>query len=338
MSDTRTAPVKISEAAAPMSSGPASRPSMAPALVRDRMTTPVVRVQSMARVTRVARLMEARQISSVPVMEKGRLVGIVSTTDVLRSRVVEPMSDSEIDEAKRRITRGANASATPAPTTSTPKGSGPAGSDGPPEPPAAVWRVKDIMTSPVVITHPNERVDEAAWRMVAARVHRLVVVDHLAPREGEQREDDAQLVVGILSARDVLEELMSRRLDNPLRDIMSTPVETIELGDSVEQALERLVASNLHGLVVVDGLAPIGVFTHQEALSARRLPPTLRSSPVEQVMSYETICVDASTPIWRAAAYAVQTNVRRLLVCENKHLVGITSVIDLAGALARSPV
>lgn len=261
-------------------------------LVSDRMTSPVIRVQAMARATRVARLLESRHISAVPVIDDGQLVGIVSTTDILRSRLLSDPSD---DLAVARL------------------------------------RAKDIMTAPVVITHPQEPIDEAAWRMVAARTHRLVVVDH--PTDASP---DAEPVRGILSARDVLEELMSRRLTIPVREVMSTPVESIGIGDPTSEAVARLIETNVHGLVVVDGLAPIGVFTHQEALAARRLPRDLRSCPVEEMMSFETICIDASTPIWRAAAYAISTNVRRLLICESKHLVGIASLIDLVSALARA--
>jgi CBS domain-containing protein len=262
-------------------------------LVRDRMTAPVIRVQAMASASRVARLLESRKISAVPVIDQGQLVGIVSTTDILRSRLLQRDDGDELAAAR--------------------------------------VRVNDIMTSPVVITHPEEPIDGAAWRMVAARVHRLVVVDSTT-----EEFPDREPVRGILSARDVLEELMTRRLKTPVREIMSTPVESIAIGDPTHEAIHRLIETNVHGLVVVDGLAPIGVFTHQEALAARRLPRDLRSCPVEEMMSFETICMDASTPIWRAAAYAVATNVRRLLICESKHLVGIASLIDLVSALSRA--
>lgn len=248
-------------------------------LVRDRMTSPAITVRAEAPLTEVVHLLERGTISAAPVVTEERLVGIVSTTDLL----AHPPREGE------------------APRTAA-----------------------QVMTSPVLVARPGEPLDEAAWKMVAGRVHRLVV-----------SEDDR--VLGILSARDILREVKSRRATAPIGSVMTTPVEAIAIGDTVDEASARLASSNVHGLVVVDGLAPVGVFTHAEALAARRLPPSLRSGPVEEVMSYETICLDVATPIYRAAAHVVSMNVRRILVVEAKHLVGILSCVDLVGVLARAP-
>jgi predicted transcriptional regulator len=52
-------------------------------------------------------------------------------------------------------------------------------------------------------------------------------------------------------------------------------------------------------------------------------------------MSYETICLDADTPVYRVAAYAISMNVRRLLIVDHRELVGILSTVDLLDAVAR---
>jgi CBS domain-containing protein len=181
-----------------------------------------------------------------------------------------------------------------------------------------------IMSSPAIVAHPDEVLDAAAWRMVAARVHRIVVT------ETDQR------VVGVLSARDILEEVMSRSIEDPISTVMRTPVLSIGIGDTIDEALAQLASANVHGLVVVDGMAPVGVFTHTEALASRRLAPGLRAGPVEEMMSDETLCLNVATPIRRAAACAVATNARRILAVQSRHLVGILSPIDLVGVLARA--
>jgi hypothetical protein len=61
----------------------------------------------------------------------------------------------------------------------------------------------------------------------------------------------------------------------------------------------------------------------------------MRRRPVEDAMSYETICLDVATPIYRAAASAISTNVRRLLI-EHRRLVGIVSCLDLVDVPARA--
>lgn len=248
--------------------------------VGDAMSSPAVSVSPTTRLTDVTALLAERAISAVPVVEGEKLVGILSTTDL--------------------IARDASAAEDAAPAT-----------------------VESCMVRHVVTIDESATLDEAARRLVAGRVHRLVVVDG----SGAAR--------GVLSARDLVAALADRRIDAPIAEIGSADVHAVDVGDSIAFALERLVNARVHGLVVTDGSSPVGVFTHQEALAARRLPPALLERPVEDVMSYETICLDASTPIHRAARYCVSMNVRRLLVVRERQLVGILSVVDLVDALSR---
>ncbi|MBX3262680.1 MAG: CBS domain-containing protein [Labilithrix sp.] len=248
--------------------------------VCDRMSSPAVSVASDASEGEIVAALEGRAISAVPVVDAaGRVAGIVSSTDVVRS--VAASGD-------RRPTAA------------------------------------ELMTSPVVVAAPDDAIDEAARRLFAARVHRLVVTVDERP-------------IGILSARDVLAEVRHRRVAAPIGSIMTSPVETVATSDTVDEAVAKLAASNVHGLVVTEGLFPVGVFTHAEAIASRRLSPSQRRRPVEEVMSYETICLDVDTPIHRAAGYAVAMNVRRILVTKQKHLVGVLSCVDLVGVLARAP-
>ena len=224
-------------------------------------------------VTALIAVLRLRGISAVPIVENNALLGIVSTTDILRA------------------------------------------------PPVA--RASDVMTTPVVTVSVDDTVDEAARTLATARVHRVVAM------EGSH-------VAGVLSARDLLVELKNRKVTAPLGSAMTTPVASIEIGERIDEAVRQLGNANVHGLVVVDGMAPVGVFTHTEALSARRLCPDFLAAPVEEVMSYETICLDVATPMYRAAAYAISMNVRRILVVEHRRLVGIVSCLDLVDVLARA--
>jgi CBS domain-containing protein len=250
-------------------------------LVRECMSSPAVVVASGARVSEIDALLAARSISAVPVVDGDRLVGIVSTTDLVG--LAAAASRESGDE------------------------------------PAA----RDCMTSPVVTAREGDALDVASRRMVAARVHRLVVVD------------DAERPRGVLSARDALEVLRRRRVALPIETFMQPEVASVDIGDPIALAVERLAQARVHGLVVTDLGKPVGVFTHAEALASKRLPPSLREGPVEEVMSYETVCLDASTPVFRAAGYAAAMNVRRVLAVRDRRLAGILSVIDLVDALTR---
>jgi CBS domain-containing protein len=88
--------------------------------------------------------------------------------------------------------------------------------------------------------------------------------------------------------------------------------------------------------VVLDGTRPVGLFTHSEALALRKMPAALRRRPVEEAMSYETVCLDETTPLHRAAGYMAAMRVRRLLVVRSQRLVGVVSALDMVGVLAQS--
>jgi hypothetical protein len=53
-------------------------------------------------------------------------------------------------------------------------------------------------------------------------------------------------------------------------------------------------------------------------------------------MSYEMLCLDASTPAGRAAAYLDAMRVRRLVVLRERQLVGVVGALELAGVLAHA--
>lgn len=181
-------------------------------------------------------------------------------------------------------------------------------------------KARDVMTTDLVTIPVDAPVGEAASKMLAHSIHRVFVT------EGEK-------VVGVFSTRDALRVVLARHIDTPLKEVMTTPVATVSIGETIDAALEKLDDSNLRGLAVVDIKVPVGLFTHLEAIKARALPARLRGRPVEEVMSYETTYLDVSTPLYRAAGHGVATEVRRILVTEQRALAGIATGYDLAKVL-----
>jgi CBS domain-containing protein len=186
--------------------------------------------------------------------------------------------------------------------------------------PDAMPVASDVMVPQVLTIDEGERMCDAAARMVEKQIHRLVVL----------REE---ALVGILSTRDAARAVLATRNETPLREKMTSPVLTIEVGQSIHAAIGLLAAAGVRGLVVLDGRHPVGVFTQLEAVKARGLSEDLQRMPVEEVMSYETICLDVSTPLYRVAGYMVQMRVRRVLAVEHHALRGILSGFDLLGTI-----
>jgi CBS domain-containing protein len=180
------------------------------------------------------------------------------------------------------------------------------------------------MRTRVVTVDEDQPLRDAATKMVEHHIHRVIVL-----REGRP--------VAVVSTRDAMRAVLFHHIETPLAKAITTPVITIDLGEHLDVAVHRLADANVRGLVVVDGEWPVGVFTHTEAMKARSLPrELLEKTTVEEVMSYETICLDVSTPLYRVAGHAVQMNVRRILAVHDRRLRGILTGFDLVRVMTTS--
>jgi CBS domain-containing protein len=173
------------------------------------------------------------------------------------------------------------------------------------------------MSTAIIGVDEMQTVREAAQTMVTHLIHRVLVY----------RGDEA---VAVLSTRDVMRAVMFHHIELPLSAVMTTPVETVEVGERIDAAIARLGQKNVRGLVVVDGDFPVGLFTEHEALKARTLPHEVLGHPVEQVMSYEMLALDAGTPLYRVAGHAIATRARRVVAVEGRVLRGIATGFDIA--------
>lgn len=178
-----------------------------------------------------------------------------------------------------------------------------------------------IMQTDLVCVGPTASLRAAATELVARRIHRVWV------RHGAE-------IVGVLTTNDLMRAVLEHRVEAPLWTVMSAPVLTVSLGEPVRVAIDRLARSGMHGLVVVDGDAPVGLFTRTEAIEARWLPPTLLDRPVEGVMSYEMVALAQDTPLRRAAGHACVLHLRRVVAVDGRRLSGIATGFDFARYVA----
>ena len=257
--------------------------------VREHMSNKLVAVLPETPLSEVHAILEEHDISAVPIVDaRGVLHGILSTKDLLREARIELLAPGEV----ARVT-------------------------------ALPRTARDLMRTHVITVDEKAPLRAAAAKMVAHRIHRVVVM-----RGG--------VATGVFSTRDAMRALLAHRVATPLEQVMTKEVVTIDLGDTIRVAIGRLDDANVRGLVVVDGAWPIGVFTHLEALHARALPATLLETKVEGVMSYETICLDVKTPLYRVAGHAIHMRVRRVLAVEKRRLRGIASGFDLVRVMLES--
>jgi predicted transcriptional regulator len=182
-------------------------------------------------------------------------------------------------------------------------------------------KAADLMRAAVLTIDERAAIGSAGGEMVRHRVHRLIVL-----RDGRP--------CAVVSTRDAMRAIVVARTATPLAEVMTRDVEAIDLGMPIDDAIKRLDDANVRGLVVVDGGWPVGMFTHTEALHAVALPPSMRKIPVERVMSYECICLNVSTPLYRVASQARELRVRRILAVDERRVRGIATGFDVLRVMA----
>jgi CBS domain-containing protein len=109
-------------------------------------------------------------------------------------------------------------------------------------------------------------------------------------------------------------------------------VPTVSARAPLSQAVEKLYNARVTGVVLVEDGYPVGLFTQAEAVASRELPG---DTPVERAAGYSMICLPAGIPLFRAAAFALQTRARRVVAVEGRDLRGIMTGIDFARADGR---
>lgn len=152
------------------------------------------------------------------------------------------------------------------------------------------------------------------------------------------------------------------------RDVMTSPVKSIELGATLDEVVQRLADEGVTGLLVVDrNNRPVGVVSHADVVGyvaglerglsgagsfyfqseprADRVssgPPVnldsadddaLRTAEVDAVMTPEVIWVPDGARLPEVARTMVERGIHRVLVERAGVVVGIVSTLDVLRAL-----
>lgn len=174
--------------------------------------------------------------------------------------------------------------------------------------------VEELMKSPALQVSPEARLSEAAKLMLKNHVHRVFVTNDGKPE-------------GVVSTRDLMRAVREKRLKTPISEIASSSVVKVKAEDPIALAVDRLDLSNKHGLVVVEGSFPVGVFDQACALASRRLPPNTR---VEHAMDVRILILPGGIGMGRAAEQALSMNVRRILIEDDLGVNAIVGGLDFA--------
>ncbi|MBD3262153.1 MAG: CBS domain-containing protein [Candidatus Altiarchaeales archaeon] len=118
-------------------------------------------------------------------------------------------------------------------------------------------RVEKIATQNVVSVSPQDSVIHAAQVMTKRNISSVLVV-----------EDN---LLGILTERDIVQKIVAKEKNafrTRVEEIMNTPVETIDLDESIMEAARILRDKKIKKLVVTDGRKLWGMLSERDILEA----------------------------------------------------------------------
>jgi len=111
--------------------------------------------------------------------------------------------------------------------------------------------VRDIMVRNVKTVRTDDTVLNAVQKMNKFRIGSVIVTNNGRP-------------VGIITERNILERIVEPRLDPGtvnVKDIMSSPLKTIDVHAAVEEAAQVMAREHIKKLPVIDGDKLIGIIS-----------------------------------------------------------------------------
>jgi len=115
-----------------------------------------------------------------------------------------------------------------------------------------------------------------------------------------------------------------------VRDVMSSPVRTTRVGDSVKDAVRKMNKFRIGCLVVMQGDRPVGILTERDIMR-KVVEPCIDPSliNVSDVMSTPITTIDPAVSVEDAARLMSRKHIKKLPVVEDGRLIGIVTSTDL---------
>jgi CBS domain-containing protein len=307
-----------------------ARVSLPSIRVKDAMTREVTSISPSTPLSQVVELLIEKQLKATPVVEGGKIVGIITGGDLLaRAGMGLRLSlqralpaDIFSDQIQRLAEEGKTA--------------------------------KDIMTSPVVTIGEEERVTRAAALMTEKNIKRLPVVNKQGELVGNvSRLDVLALVASGGSSSDLFPSIAGTAA-RTAGDIMFRDVPTVDPDSSLNEVINKILSTPLRRVVVTDGGRHVlGIIVDTDLVKAgpqakggglQNILSRLLHVPVDplslegtasDVMSKEVFSVGPDAPLTDVIQMMIEKRIKRLVVAdEEKRLVGMVSRESILRVLA----
>lgn len=191
--------------------------------------------------------------------------------------------------------------------------------------------IHDLMHKGVLTCAPSTPLGQVAAMLDEHQVHALIVAE------------DADQPLGIISDFDLLagewlsvdEDSLNTMRKLTASDLMTAPIETVDIHTPVGDATKRMDERDIHRMLVIDAGKPVGILSIADLVASIAAQEPVRRDTVGDVMSRVfLVCRDDNTVIL-AARTMTQTGWRSIIVVDSRgKLQGVITghqLVHLAG-------
>ena len=194
--------------------------------------------------------------------------------------------------------------------------------------------VREIMTEKVITIRNDAKIADAASLIVGKRMGGLPIVDN------------GEVLVGIVTERDVMKVLSSEKNQGLVEEIMSTSLKVTGPETPIGEATKEMITQHFRRLPVVKDDVLYGIITATDVMKylgtgqvfERMVTGNVAevmALPVRTLVSGNLHTIDPKKNINEAAREMLARNVGALPVIEDAKLVGLVTEFDLVKAFAR---
>ncbi len=185
-------------------------------------------------------------------------------------------------------------------------------------------RIREVMSKPVLAVSGETSLTEAYQLFREQKIRHLVVLGTDLEMDGVFTQTD---LVRALAA-----ELFAQVPD--ISTLMTSKVWQLPPQAPVRQALALMAAHAISGVVVVEELLPVGIFTERDAVRLIAEGSDLANVPLGAVMSAPVLTTTPGVPPREAFDRMREHTIRRLVVINDQgHPAGVITQTDLSRVL-----
>ncbi|MCB2180628.1 MAG: CBS domain-containing protein [Desulfobulbaceae bacterium] len=187
-----------------------------------------------------------------------------------------------------------------------------------------IQKISDILTPDVVGIAPEASISETLQLMTSKNISCVVVMEGNHP-------------IGIVTERNMV-RLVAKQWgvirDQEVREVMSSPLVSIEGGMDIFEAYNVLFSKGLRHLVVMDGDEPSGVITLSNIIEHLTFESFVEIKRVSQVMTKIVFTVDPEIELKDALIEMSRKSMSCIIAVDGKKPLGIITERDISHLLA----